>query len=195
MHLPPTQAGALLVEHDLVAALDTIAEMRFDLRKRQRGGEEDAALCGGAGNLADGEERLTCKRRGRIEIGAAAVGEQEGTASAAAPGDAIRIGESEEKAGSPTLVATPLPVPPPQGGRERCGTGLHITSALICNFGPALCHCARVLCAARAVASQLIEAMGKINVIAAEATFSKQERGISRERGILARIHHHARKP
>src|SRR5215475_14447499 len=28
------------------------------------------------------------------------------------------------------LVATPLPVPPPQGGRERCGTGVRNVTAL-----------------------------------------------------------------
>src|SRR6266851_1279520 len=27
------------------------------------------------------------------------------------------------------LVATPLPVPPPQGGRERCGASFHFSSS------------------------------------------------------------------
>ena len=45
--------------------------------RRDRRGEHDAALRGAAGKLGDGEERLARQRRGRIDLRAAAVGQQE----------------------------------------------------------------------------------------------------------------------
>src|SRR5207247_9528498 len=32
------------------------------------------------------------------------------------------------------FASTPLPVPPPQGGRERCGTDLRISNAVACGI-------------------------------------------------------------
>ena len=50
-------------------------------------------------NLGDREERLARQRRRRIDVGAAAVGEQERAVRAAALGDAVGIGEREQRAG------------------------------------------------------------------------------------------------
>ena len=69
-------------------------------RASDRRRQQDAALRGGAGDLADREKRLARQRRRRIDVGAAAVGEQERAARAAALGDAVGIGEREERAGA-----------------------------------------------------------------------------------------------
>ena len=60
----------MLIEHDVVAALDTSGEMGLDLSECQRGRQQNSPLRGGAGNLADGEKRLARQRGRRIEIGA-----------------------------------------------------------------------------------------------------------------------------
>ena len=65
------------IERDFFAAFDLVGEERFDLVERDWRGEQDAALRRGAGHFGHGEERLARQRRGRIEIGAAAIGEQE----------------------------------------------------------------------------------------------------------------------
>ena len=70
--------------------------MRLDLRKRDRRGQQNAALCRAADELGDGEERLAGKRRGGIDGGAAPVGEQECSAAAAATRDAVRVGERQK---------------------------------------------------------------------------------------------------
>jgi len=49
------------------------------------------------------------------------------------------------------------------------------------NVRPALCHGARVLRAARAVAPQLIEAMGEIDVVAAEPALGQHKRDVGGE--------------
>src|SRR5262245_66537535 len=87
-----------LFRSDLVAALDAVGESRFDLPQRQRRRQHDAALRRRAGDLGDGEERRGRKRRGRIDIRAAAVGQEEGAAGAAVLGDAVGIGEREKRA-------------------------------------------------------------------------------------------------
>ena len=87
------------VEADVLAAFDLVREALLDLVQRDRGCEQDAALRGGAGKLRHGEERLARQRRRRIDIGAAAVGQQERAISAAALGDAVRIGQRQDRAG------------------------------------------------------------------------------------------------
>ena len=72
------------------------AKSRLDLGERNRRGEQDAALRGSCRDLRDGEERLARQRRCRIDIRAAAVGEQEGPAGAAVLRDAVGIGEREQ---------------------------------------------------------------------------------------------------
>ena len=90
------QARGRGVEGDLVAALDAVGESALDLGERDRRRQQDAALRGGAGDLGDREKRLARQRRRRIDVGAAAVGEQERAAGAAALGDAVGIGERED---------------------------------------------------------------------------------------------------
>src|SRR6266849_4242030 len=52
-----------------------------------------------------------------------AVADREGGDRAGRLGDQLAFDHERNAAGT-TLVATPLPVPPPQGGREPCGAGL-----------------------------------------------------------------------
>ena len=59
-----------------------------------------------AGQFGDRQERLARQRRRRIDIGAAAVGEQERAAGAAVLGDAVGIGEREDGADA-ELVSCP----------------------------------------------------------------------------------------
>ena len=60
--------------------------------------EQDAALGRAAGQFGDGEERLARERRGGIDVGAAAIRQQKRSAGAAAVfGDALGIGEREER--------------------------------------------------------------------------------------------------
>ena len=76
----PRAAGAdaarRCIEDDFVACFDAIAKVGLDLRQRDRRSEQDAALRGGAGDLADREIGFARQRRRRIETGAAAVGKQ-----------------------------------------------------------------------------------------------------------------------
>ena len=65
------------VEGDLVAALDPVGEALLDLGERDRRGQQDAALRRRAGQFGHGEKRLARQRRCRIDIGAAAIGQQE----------------------------------------------------------------------------------------------------------------------
>ena len=86
------------VEGHRIAVLDLAGKTRFDLGQRNRRRQHDAARRRGAGQFGDGEERLARQRRGRIDIAAAAVGEQEGaTAAAAVLGDAVGISEREQR--------------------------------------------------------------------------------------------------
>ena len=92
-------AGGRCIEGDLIARFDARAEMRLDLGKRQRRGEQHPALRRGARDLADREKRLARQRRRLIDIGAAPIREHERTAGAAALGDAVGIGERKQHAG------------------------------------------------------------------------------------------------
>src|SRR5439155_17719027 len=47
-----------------------------------------------------------------------------------------RLGNRKRENGSSAVAATPLPVPPPQGGRERCGTALPISNNLFASALP-----------------------------------------------------------
>src|SRR5437867_2441047 len=61
-----------------------------------------AALRGAAGELAERQERLARERQGRVELRAAAVGEQERAAARGTPlGDPIRIRDRQNGAGRP----------------------------------------------------------------------------------------------
>src|SRR5262249_57540760 len=84
-------------EADCGGALDAEGELRLDLPQRQRRGQHDAALRRRAGDLRDGEERRARKRRGRIDVRAPAVGQEKRAAGAAVLGDAVGIGEREER--------------------------------------------------------------------------------------------------
>jgi len=72
--------------------------LRLDLGERQRRRQHDAALRGGSGDLGDGEERRARKRGRRIDVGATAVGQEEGAAGAAVLRNAVGIGEREQSA-------------------------------------------------------------------------------------------------
>ena len=87
------------IEADVLAAFDMVGEALLDLAQRDRRREQNAALRGGAGQLGHGEERLARQRRRRIDIGAAAVGQQERAIRAAALGDAVGIGQRQDRAG------------------------------------------------------------------------------------------------
>ena len=117
------------------------AKRCFDLVERDRRGQQDAALRRGAGQFGDREERLARQRRRRIDVGAAAVREQERAARAAVLGDAVGIGEREDRA-----------------GREIASRRSASTPRIV---RPALRHPPRVLAAARAVAAELIEPVAR----------------------------------
>ena len=73
---------------------------RLDLGERDRRRQNDAARRRGAGQFGHRQKRLARQRRSGIDIAAAAVGEQErAVAAAAALGDAVGIGEREQRAG------------------------------------------------------------------------------------------------
>ena len=103
-----TQAPGRRVERDLVTRRDAVTEMRLDLRKRQRRRQQDAALRGGAGDLADREIGFARQRRRLVDGGAAPVGEQERSAGAAAAGDAVGIGEREQHTGREIFAVTQI---------------------------------------------------------------------------------------
>ena len=114
------------VEADVLAAFDLAGEALLDLAERDRGGEQDAALRGGAGQFRHGEERLARQRRGRIDVGAAAVGQQERAVAAAALGDAIGIGQRQNRAGRQARTLSPMrrrppPSASPSAARPRRG--------------------------------------------------------------------------
>ena len=81
----------------VVAVFDPVGEARLDLVERDRRRQHDAARRRRAGQFGDREERLARQRRGRIDIAAAAVGEQKCAAAAAVLGDAVGIGEREQR--------------------------------------------------------------------------------------------------
>jgi hypothetical protein len=110
-------------------------------------------------------------------MGAAAIGQQKGAIGAAIPGDAVGIGEREERADGQIfrLPSPPLPGivrPPPR-------------------------HRARILRAARAIAAQRLDAVAEIDIVAAEPAFGEHDRDLGGERGFAhgSRVDHHAGKP
>ena len=108
---------------------------------------------------------------GRIEHGAAAIGQQEAALPAAAIlGDAIGIGEREERARR-------------WHRRSRLRVRRHRSR-------PALRHAARILGAARAIAAELIEPMRQIDVVAAEAALGDQHRRSPRRARLRRRARH-----
>ncbi len=95
------QARARRIEGDLLARVDAIGKARLDLGKRDRRGQQDAARRGAAGEFGDREIRLARERGGGIDLRAAAVRQQKRAGrSAAVFGDALRIGEREERPGT-----------------------------------------------------------------------------------------------
>ncbi|HXN43219.1 MAG TPA: hypothetical protein VN917_03145, partial [Xanthobacteraceae bacterium] len=112
---PAAQARGRSIERHRVARFDAIAADRFDLGERERRRQQDSALRRAAGKLADGEKKLTRERQGRIDMGAAAVGEQKGAAARGpALGDPIRIRDRQNGAGGSTPIHRP--------GRGAAGT-------------------------------------------------------------------------
>ena len=69
--------GRRWIEGDFVARYDAVGKARLDFAGRDRRGEQDAAGGGASGKLGHGEVGLARKRRGRIDLRAAAISEHE----------------------------------------------------------------------------------------------------------------------
>ena len=119
--------------------------------------------------------RLARQRRRRIDIGAAAIGQQKGAIGAAIPGDAVGIGEREERADR-QIFRLPSPLLP---GIVR----------------PPPRHRARILRATRTIAAQFIEAMREVDIVAAKAAFGEEKRNVGGKWSIVASVDHHAGEP
>jgi len=96
---PRPQSQCLGVAGDLLGGFDPVGKTPFDVGKVDRGCERDPALCGTADQLGDRQEWFPCQRRGWIDVGAAAIGQEEYPRSRAAIlGDPLRIGEGQDSA-------------------------------------------------------------------------------------------------
>ena len=155
--------------------------MHFDLGKAERRRQHDAALCGGSGDLGDGQKWFARESRGGIDIGAATVGQQERPARAAILRDAIGITERKQCADRKLI----------------CAPARLSFLAYPRHLRPALCHCARLACSLRAITSQRVEAMAEIDIAAAEPALGEDDGYIRGElrRACRRRIDHHAREP
>ena len=136
-------------------------KIAFRFRRGSAGGEPDAALRSGAGDLGNGEKRLARQRRCRIDIDAAAIGQKKRATRAAILRDAVGIGESQNRADgyatislvragtlSAPLPSTALSAPLPLAatGRGWCGGERQPGVALaLHHIGPSSRHryCAR----------------------------------------------------
>ena len=182
---PPRRAGSAGqragIDGDLLAGLDAIGKVRLDLGEVDRGREHDAALRGAADDLGHRQERLPRQRRGRIDIGAAAVGEQErARRGAAILGEPLRIGERQNRADRRHRSRLPAPTHPP-----------------LRDLRPAPRHAAGLLGAARAVAAQRVEPVAQVDIIAAEAALGEHRGDLGGDAAgaFAAGIDHHAREP
>src|SRR5713101_6135198 len=61
-----------------------------------------------------------------------AVADREVGGGAGGFGDQLALDGERGAAARALSVATPLPVPPPQGGRGRCGAGRHVVISQVC---------------------------------------------------------------
>ncbi len=121
---------------------------------------EDAALRRRAGKFGHREKRLARQRRGGIDIGAAAVRQQKRARSTAAIfGDALGIGEGEQRADTQFLIFLRTVARGGELGRS---------------FSPTLRHAARIAPAMRTVAMQRVETLAQIDIVAAEAALADQ---------------------
>ena len=149
-HTARAHGPARLVEDDLVAALDAVGKLRFDFGEGQRRGEPDAALRSGAGDLGNGEKRLARQRRCRIDIGAAAIGQEETRhprrdssrcgRDRREPEESRRIATIFAARDSPLPPATALSAPLPLAATGRgCAGGACLEMRVPSRYSPIVC--------------------------------------------------------
>ena len=95
---PRAQRRRAGIETDGIAVFDLTREARFDFGKRDRRGQNDTARRRATGQFRHRQKRFARQRRCRIDIAAAAIGQQKGaSAAAAAFGDAVGISQREQR--------------------------------------------------------------------------------------------------
>ena len=115
---------ALTALHGMAAdppRVDAFGEARLDLGECDRRGEQDAARRGAAGKLGHGEKWRASQLRRRIDLRAAAVGQEERAGSAAAVfRNPFGVGEGEKSADGRLRASRPRFHSPLWGGaRDR----------------------------------------------------------------------------
>ena len=156
----PRSAIDAAIEHDLVLGFDLVRKALLDLRERDRRRQQDAAVRGGAGQLADGEERRARQRRRLLDRGAAAVGQHE-RAVAAIARDAIGKRQRQQHAGRQS----------PRRAPGDCHAELRTQRfAMLRALRRAL----------RAIAAKPIEPCVEIDIVAAEPALAQHRRDLAR---------------
>ena len=173
-------AAAPSLELDLVRLADALAGGGKHVRFIGRGREQDARGRRRPRQLRRDQERRPRQGMRRIEVGAAAVGEEELAGRAAGLADALRVRERQQPRGRHLLSAA-LSRPPARTRHPR----------------PAGRQPSHVAGAARAIAAEPVQPVGEIGIVAAEPALHDHRGDLGGRMRVAqcGRDNHHARQP